>query len=132
VKEANDEAFLDLVPKAVNSLFPGVKGAAVEPPPSHLAAKVTLGLGIGLAVVAGGLWALDGVESSRFQASGRTDGSAANLGQLAQWSAVAASALAVASLVTSIVLFTRPDAPAVSAALVPMPGGAAFTLGGQF
>jgi hypothetical protein len=133
VKEANDEAFLDLVPKAVNSLFPGVKAAVIEPPASggHTAAKVTLGLGLGLAVVAGGLWALDGVESAAFLKSGRTDANAANLGTIAQWSAIAASGLAVAALVTSIILFTRPDAP-VSAGLVPMPGGAAFTLGGQF
>jgi TolB-like protein len=134
VKEANDEAFLDLVPKAVNSLFPDVKAAVVEPPAAatggHTAAKVTLGLGIGLAVVAGGLWAWNGVEYSMFKSG--TNPNAGTLGPIAQGSAIAASGLAAAALVTSIILFTRPDAPAVSAALVPMPGGAAFTLGGQF
>jgi TolB-like protein len=142
VKDANDEAFLDLIPAAVNALFPMQETKPVAQAQAaggsgrSVAAWTTLGVGV-VGVAAGAAF----FSLARTAQSEVAKGNPAPYATLQDKVAagktndvVAGVALGLggALVVTSVVLFvTRPaEGPAV--AIAPVQGGGVFVMGGTF
>jgi hypothetical protein len=141
VKNATDEAFLDLVPAAANALFPTLvkEGPAPAPPASsgmRVAAWITLGVGVA-AVATGALFfglarGAQGEVSKGNPAPFGTLQDKVAAGKVNDVIGVTAMSVGGALAVTSIVLFVLGPSTAPAVSFVPSSGGGTFVVGGSF
>jgi TolB-like protein len=140
VKNATDEAFLDLVPAAANALFPSQLKATPQPPPGpsgmRVAAWITLGVGV-VAVATGATF----FGLARGAQGEVTLGNPAPFGTLQEKVAagktndvigVTAMSVGGALAVTSILLFVLGPSTAPVVSFAPSVGGGTFVVGGSF
>ena len=145
VKDATDEAFLDLIPAAVSALFP--QQTAEKPPAQveasaggasgrQIAAWTTLGLGVVSVAVGATFFGL-----ARGAQDEVSKGNPAPYGSLQEKVAagkvndvIAGTAFAVggALAVTSVLLFALHPTSAASVACAPTAGGGVLVVGGSF
>jgi TolB-like protein len=145
VKQATDEAFLDLVPKAVAALFPSApagKSEVVKQPeeqPAPASATRTLAWVAGAVAVVGlgvggfGVWKISD-DASRIHIT-PTPPNASELqadGKL--WTSISIAGFAVggALAVTSLILFVISGRSGVAVSFAPTANGGVFAFGGVF
>lgn len=147
VKNATDEAFLDLVPIAVAALFPTTEGtvpSVVASEPSapktsgqRVAAWVTLGAGVA-ALAAGGVFFGLGRATQAEVANGDVSGGFTSLedkvaaGKMKDVMGVTLLSVGAALSITSIVLFAVRPTSGPTVSFAPSPGGGVFAVGGHF
>lgn len=145
VKNATDEAFLDLVPAAANALFPSLIKDAPAPPAApaapassgtRVAAWITLGVGVAALATGATFFGLargaQGEVSKGNPAPFPTLQEKVAAGRVNDVIGVTAMSVGGALAVTSIILFVLGPSTAPAVSFVPSAGGGTFVVGGSF
>ncbi len=136
VKDASDEAFLDLVPKAVNTLFPPEAVAGMAVAPLRVAAWVTLGAGVAAVATGAGFFAIARSAQGEVTAGNpspyltlQEKVAAGKVNDVVGFTALGTGG---ALVVTSILLFLLGPSTVPVVSVAPSAGGAVVVLGGSF